>query len=83
LFIGVPVLAETAFSCRGARPTLFVVCTEGGQILTQPLRDFLYYEKYKAPSALAQMVAAPFNAVKGTVQQAQSIVSWTLGGASG
>lgn len=58
-------------------PSLITVCTLSGEMYIIPLLDFIRWEKTRTPSALSQLVSAPIQAVKGTIQQAQNFISST------
>lgn len=58
-------------------PALMCISTSGGELFLRPLPDFLKWERNRAPSALAQLVSRPLQAVKGTLQQAQNLGVWT------
>ena len=48
-----------------------------GELYVKPLPDFIRWERGRVPSALAQIVNAPLQAVRGTIQQATSLGAWT------
>ena len=48
-----------------------------GELYFKPLPDFIRWEKTRLPSALSQIVNAPLQAVRGTLQQATSFGAWT------
>lgn len=60
-----------------AAPAVLCVSTTMGELYVKPLPDFIRWERGRTPSALAQIVNAPLQAVRGTIQQATSLGAWT------
>ena len=58
-------------------PAIVVVSDSNGDIFLRPLPDFIRWERNRSPSALAQFVSVPMQAVRGTIQQAQNLGAWT------
>jgi len=56
-------------------PAMLVVSTKSGCVFFRPLPDFLRWEKGSSPSSFSQLVNAPLEAVRGTIQQAQNLSS--------
>lgn len=54
------------------RPTFAAVSCASGQLYLIPFSDFIRYEKLHATTAFSQIVNAPMQAVKGTIQSAQN-----------
>jgi hypothetical protein len=55
------------------RPILAVASNANGQLFLIPFPDYIKYEKAHSTSTLSQIVNAPIQAVKGTLQQAQNL----------
>jgi hypothetical protein len=49
------------------------VTSAAGYLYVKALPDFVRWERTRTPSALAQLVTAPLQAVRGTIQQAQHL----------
>ena len=58
-------------------PAVICASTSMGELYFKPLPDFIRWEKTRLPSALSQIVNAPLQAVRGTLQQATSFGAWT------
>lgn len=54
------------------RPIFAAISNLSGQIYLMPFLDFIKFEKMNATTAFAQIVNAPIQAVKGTIQSAQN-----------
>jgi hypothetical protein len=55
------------------RPIIAAISNASGQVFILPFPDFVKYEKIHATSAFSQIVSAPIQAVKGTLQTAQNL----------
>lgn len=71
-----PVIA-VAVGPNAAFPALICVTTAAGDVFLKALPDFVKWERFRSPSALAQLANVPLQAVRGTIQQAQNIHVWT------
>ena len=60
-----------------SHPALLTISTAMGELYLKPVPDFIRWERNRAPSALAQMMSGPLQAVRGTLQQASSLTAWT------
>lgn len=58
-------------------PAVLCASTAMGAIYFRAFPDFIKWERTRTPSALAQFVQAPLQAVRGTIQQAQNLGAWT------
>ena len=56
-------------------PAIICVSSASGAVFIRPLPDFVKWEKVRMPSALAQLVGAPMQAVRGGLMQAHNIAS--------
>lgn len=55
------------------RPTLLVISCQSGDTYLRALPDFVRWEKNRNPSALAQLVSAPLEVVRGTLHSAHQL----------
>ncbi len=62
-----------------AAPAMICVLTESGQMYFYALPDFVKWERTRSLSTLQQLAAAPLQAVKGTIMQAQNWTQETAG----
>jgi hypothetical protein len=62
-----------------SRPAVMTVSTSSGALYIRALPDFIKWEKGIYQSTLSQIVNAPFQAVKGTLQQAHLVAADAAG----